>query len=273
MPGIDVLRLAEILREAAQAEILPRWRRLTPDMVRTKSNPADLVTEADEASERLIRRLVAAELPAATFIGEEGVAADPGLLEKLADADHAVVVDPVDGTGNFAAGLPLFAVMAAVVVKGEPVIGMIYDPFADDVVMAERGGGAQARAFDGTTTRLHVASPAPLAEMIGAASLSYLPRATRAAVYPNLAKLRTSSAYRCAGEEYRIFAAGHLHFLFHSKLMPWDHLAGTLIATEAGAHVARLDGSPYWPGRTDDRLLVAVDRPSWDVLRREVFAL
>jgi fructose-1,6-bisphosphatase/inositol monophosphatase family enzyme len=273
MPGIDIGRLAEILREAARTEILPRWRRLTPDMVRTKSSPADLVTEADEAAERLIRRLVAAELPAATFIGEEGVAADPGLLDKLADADLAVVVDPVDGTGNFAAGLPLFAVMAAVVARGEPVAGLIYDAFADDVVMAERGGGAYARSFDGARRRLRVAAPVPLPEMIGAASLSYLPRTTRAAVYPNLAKLRTASAYRCAGEEYRIFASGHLHFLFHSKLMPWDHLAGTLIATEAGAHVTRLDGAPYWPGRTDDCLLVAADRESWDVLRREVFAL
>jgi len=273
MKDLDLDALASILREAAQVEILPRWRKLTPEMVRTKSSPADLVTEADEASERLIRERVAALLPNAAFVGEEGVAADPTLLGQVATADLAVVVDPVDGTGNFAAGLPLFAVMAAVVAKGETVAGLIYDPFADDVVMAERGGGAFARGASGEGVRLKAAGPVPLEEMIGAASMSFLPRPVRAAVYPNLAKLRTSSAYRCAGQEYRIFAGGHLHFLFHSKLMPWDHLAGTLIAREAGAYVSRLDGSAYGPGPTDGNLLVAPDRDSWNLLRREVFTL
>lgn len=273
MIAIDLEALAAILREAAQTEILPRWRHLSPEMVRQKTSPADLVTEADEASERLIRARVADLAPGATFIGEEAVSADPKLLDQLAGAELAVVVDPVDGTGNFAAGLPLFAVMAAVVSRGEPVGGIIYDPFADDFVMAERGGGAYLRTPNGQATRLHVAPPVALGEMIGAASLSFLPRPTRARVYSNLAKLRTSSAYRCAGQEYRIFASGHLHFLFHSKLMPWDHLAGTLIAAEAGARVARLDGAPYWPGPTDGGMLLAPDLESWELLRREVFAL
>ena len=109
--------------------------------------------------------------------------------------------------------------------------------------------------------------------MLGAASMAYLPRERRAALYPNLAKLRTASAYRCAGHEYRIFAAGHLDFLFHSKLMPWDHLPGALLASEAGAYVARLDGSPYRPGQLDGDLLVAADEACWNLLRREVFAL
>ena len=273
MASLDLDRLADVLREAARTEILPRWRKLTPEMVRTKSNPADLVTEADEAAERLIRARVAGLLPGATFIGEESVAANPALLDEVAKADLAVVVDPVDGTGNFAAGLPLFAVMAAVVARGETVAGLIYDPFADDTVMAEQGAGAFALGADGSRARLCAAPPVALAEMMGAASLSFLPRPVRAATYANLAKVRTSSAYRCAGQEYRIFGSGHLHFLFHSKLMPWDHLGGTLIAAEAGAHVARLDGSSYGPGDIEGSLLVAADRDSWNLLRREVFTL
>jgi fructose-1,6-bisphosphatase/inositol monophosphatase family enzyme len=66
-------------------------------------------------------------------------------------------------------------------------------------------------------------------------------------------------------------AAGHLHFLMFNKLMPWDHLAGALISTEAGAHVARFDGSPYQPGQTSGGLLVASDPESWTLLRDEVF--
>ena len=272
-PDIDVDRLCRLLKSAAAKEILPRWRRLTPDMVRAKSNPADLVTEADEAAERFIRAGVEEFLPGALFVGEESVAADPGLVNRLADAELAVVVDPVDGTGNFAAGLPLFAVMAAVVYRGETVAGIIYDPFADDFVMAERGSGAIVRRADGTSHGLQAAPPVVLEEMVGAASMAFIPRPVRAAVYPNLAKVRTASAYRCAGHEYRAFASGNLHFLFFSKLMPWDHLAGTLIASEAGAYGALLDGSPYCANTTDGELLWATDRQSWETLRREVFVL
>jgi fructose-1,6-bisphosphatase/inositol monophosphatase family enzyme len=162
MTTIDIDALAGILREAARVEVLPRWRRLTPDMIRTKSNPNDLVTEADESAERLIHTRVRALWPAALFIGEELIAADPGRLAALKDAELAVIIDPVDGTGNFAAGLPLFAVMASVVWRGEAVAGLIYDPFADDFVLAEKGGGAFVRRADGTSLPLHVAVPVPL---------------------------------------------------------------------------------------------------------------
>ncbi|MDR3471762.1 MAG: inositol monophosphatase [Devosia sp.] len=270
---IDITALAEILRGAAKAEILPRWRRLTPDMVRSKSNPADLVTEADEMAERFIRARVAALAPEALFVGEESVAADPALMDGIAGADLSVVVDPVDGTGNFAAGLPLFAVMAAIVAKGETVGGVIYDPFADDFVMAERGGGAFIRRADGSAVPIKAAEPVPLSEMVGAASMAFLPHPVRSSVYPNLAKVRAASAYRCAGHEYRAFASGHLHFLFFSKLMPWDHLAGSLIAREAGAYGALLDGTPYRAGLTSGDLLLATDRSSWESLRREIFVL
>jgi fructose-1,6-bisphosphatase/inositol monophosphatase family enzyme len=273
MQNLDLDALGAILRDAAHVEIMPRWRRLTPEMIRSKSNPSDLVTEADEAAEPLIRVGVARLMPDAVFIGEESVAADPALLDQVATADLVVIVDPVDGTGNFAAGLPLFAVMAAVVRKGETIGGIIYDPFADDFVMAERGGGTFVKRPDGTAERVHAAGPSPLAEMLGAASMAYLPREQRAAIYPNLAKLRIATSYRCAGHEYRIFASGHLDFLFHSKLMPWDHLPGTLLASEAGAYVARLDGSPYRPGQLDGNLLIAADPDSWHLLHREVFTL
>src|SRR5688572_17521172 len=136
MTRIDVTELAGVLRDAARAEILPRFRRLQPGTVKTKSNPTDLVTEADTEAEWFIKREVEKRWPGTLVVGEESVAADPSLLGKLADANVAITVDPVDGTANFAAGLPLFAVMAAVVVKGETVAGMIYDPMGDDCMLA-----------------------------------------------------------------------------------------------------------------------------------------
>src|SRR5690606_6590789 len=138
MSAIDVAALATILREAAQAEILPRFRHLDEGMVREKSEAIDLVTEADEAAERYIAEAVGRALPQALFVGEESVARDPRLLDALDDAELAVGVDPIDGTANFAAGLPLFAVMAAVVRTGEPIAGIIYDPMGDDFALAEK---------------------------------------------------------------------------------------------------------------------------------------
>lgn len=268
---VDVSALADLLRRAAKAEILPRFRRLGSDDVRSKSEPTDLVTEADEAAERMMKREIAEIAPNALFIGEESVAADPDLLGKLADAELAVIVDPVDGTFNFASGIPAFGVMASVVWKGETVAGIIYDPMGDDWVMAEKGAGAFLRRPDGDAVRLNVSEKRPLDAMIGMASAGYFFGEEREKVLANLAKVRFFANYRCAAHEYRTFAGGHVQFMIYNKLMPWDHLAGALIATEAGGHVRRLDGSLYEPHQFDGGLLVATDPDSWQTLHDEIF--
>lgn len=271
--SIDAMALAELLREAAQAEILPRFRRLDPETVKTKSNPADLVTEADTEAEWRIKREVEKRWPGTLVVGEESVAADPSLLDKLAGADIAITVDPVDGTGNFAAGLPLFAVMASIVVRGETAAGIIYDPMGDDWMLAERGSGAWLRRPNGETMRLRVAAPVALNEMIGHVSIAFLPPETKPKVLSNLAKVRIAANYRVAGHDYRTFASGHCHFVLFNKLMPWDHLPGTLISQEAGAHVAKFDGTPYRPGELTGGLLLAPDADSWSLVRREILGL
>ena len=267
----DVMDLAGILRDAARAEALPRFRRLDTSMVQVKTEAIDLVTEADIATENVIKARMAEWMPDALFVGEESVAADPALLPRLATADLAVVVDPIDGTANYAAGLPLFATMASVVSRGETVAGIIYDPMGDDWIMAEKGGGAWLRRPGGEAVRLQVAAPLPLGDMVGMASVAYMPAQSRARVLQNTDKLRLLSNYRCAGHEYRTFVSGHGQFLCYNKLMPWDHLAGVLISQEAGAYAARLDGRPYLPSHVDGGLLVAINRDAWDELRREVF--
>lgn len=273
MATVDVERLAAILREAAKREILPRFRHLAPDQVRRKTEAIDLVTEADEEAERFIGAEVAGLWPRALFVGEEAVAASPALLPALASADLAIVVDPVDGTANFAAGLPLFAVMAAVVSGGETVAGIVYDPMGDDWMLAEKGGGAWRVRADGERIRLAFAEPKRLEQMVGYASVAFLPQELRPEVLANLAKARLFANYRCAGHEYRTLVSGFADFALYSKLMPWDHLAGTLMVQEAGGYVARLDGEPYRPHHVDGGLIVAADRSAWEVLRREVYTL
>ncbi|MBN9348778.1 MAG: inositol monophosphatase [Devosia sp.] len=273
MTLIDVTALAGILRDAAKAEILPRFRRLEPGTVKVKSNPTDLVTEADTEAEWAIKREVERRWPGTLVVGEESVAADPALLGRLAAAEVAITVDPVDGTANFAAGLPLFAVMAAIVVRGETVGGIIYDPMGDDWMLAERGAGAWHRRPDGAEERLRVREPASLADMIAHVSIAFLPPERKPEILANLAKLRISANYRVAGHDYRTFASGHAHCVMFNKLMPWDHLPGALISEEAGGHVRKFDGSPYRPADLRGGLLLATDAESWSLLRREVFTL
>ena len=159
--------VAELLRSAAKAEIMPRFRRLAAGAVRSKTGPLDLVTDADVGAERAIAAGLAARFPGCLVVGEEGAAADPALLARLAQADLAFVVDPVDGTANFAGGLPLFGCMAAAILRGEVVAGWIHDPLGDDTAMALRGEGAWIEAPDGNQQTLRVAAPVPLDRMVG----------------------------------------------------------------------------------------------------------
>lgn len=269
--NFDLMELAGILRDAARAEAVSRFRRLNESMVAIKTSAIDLVTEADIATEQAILSRITEWMPEALFVGEESVAADPALLGRLADAELAIVVDPIDGTANYAAGLPLFACMAAVVSKGETVAGIIYDPMGDDWVMAEKGAGTWLRRPNGESMRLQVGKPLPLDEMVGMASLAYMPAESRPQILQNTSKVRLVSNYRCAGHEYRTFVSGHGQFVCYNKLMPWDHLPGVLISQEAGAFAARLDRSDYLPRHVDGGLLVAIDRDGWEALRRDVF--
>ena len=164
---VPVEQLVEILWAAADAEIMPRFGNLGVGGIRTKSEAIDMVTEADEAAERLIHAEISRLMPDALFIGEELVAAEPALLSKLGDADLAVVVDPVDGTFNFANGVPLFGVMLSVVKAGETVAGLILDPFAGDCHVAEKGAGAYVLKRNGEKSALGVAEPLPVEEMLG----------------------------------------------------------------------------------------------------------
>ncbi len=109
----ELRNVADILREAGRLDIMPRFRNLTEGAVRMKTGPLDLVTEADEATEQRVTAALRGAFPGCLVIGEEAASADPSLLRGLGGADLAFVVDPVDGTANFASGLPLFGVMAA----------------------------------------------------------------------------------------------------------------------------------------------------------------
>src|SRR3712207_1512814 len=228
---------------------MPRFRRLADGQVREKSSRFDVVTDADEAAERAISAALKTAYPAAVVVGEEAAARDGTLLGMIATADLAFILDPIDGTKNFVAGLPLFGVMVAATVRGEVVLGAVHDPVRRDTAFARRGEGAWMQGEGGSHADLKVASPAPVSEMEAIIGTSFLPEPLRSTVNGNLSRVGVSSWLRCAAHEYRMAAAGHCHLLFYNKLMPWDHAAGWLLHREAGGHGAHFDGSAYRPDR------------------------
>jgi fructose-1,6-bisphosphatase/inositol monophosphatase family enzyme len=262
-----VTLLANILRDAAIAEVLPRFRNLTAGQIRHKSSVHDLVTDGDEAAEAYITRALNSAFPGAVVIGEEGTAKDASILDQLGGADLAFVVDPIDGTKNFASGLPLFGVMASVVQKGTIVAGIIYDPIVDDWAIGLRGEGAWLERTDGKRSDLRVAAPAAPSAMLGMCSWLFMPPPLRSIVTRNLPHVGGAVDYRTAAHEYRLVAGGHYHFLMFWKLMPWDHAAGWLIHREAGGYGAHFDGSEYDVTHLEGGLLCAPDKATWESLR------
>jgi fructose-1,6-bisphosphatase/inositol monophosphatase family enzyme len=267
MKVADVQTVATLLRDAARDKIMPLFRNLGDGAVKMKTGPLDLVTEADEAAERRITAGLLREFPGCVVIGEEAASANPALLNDLADAELAFVVDPVDGTANFAAGLPLFGVMAAAFHKGEIVAAVIHDPVGDDSAIAVRNEGAWIEAPDGSRRDLRVATPVPMAEMSGQVSWRFMPEPQKSEVCARLPRLAACWDYRCSAHAYRMTAGGHGHFLFYYRLYPWDHAPGWLLHREAGGYSARFDGKPYDPTDIYSGLICAPARAGWEAVR------
>jgi len=256
--------VAALLRAACAAEIMPRFRNLGAGAIREKSSALDLVTDADEAAERHITQGLHARFPGCLVVGEEATAADPGLPGRMAGTELSFVVDPVDGTANFAAGLPLFGVMAAAVVQGEVAACWILDPMSGDMAMALRGEGAFSESAAGARGDLRVSPPLPLAGMLGAVAFGYMDKPRQARVLPALAGLAGVQNLRCAAHEYRLAASGGLQLLVYNRLLPWDHAPGWLLHREAGGYSARFDGTAYTPLESTGGLVVAPDRAGWE---------
>jgi fructose-1,6-bisphosphatase/inositol monophosphatase family enzyme len=262
----DAEAVAAAVREAARAHALPLFGNLKPGDVREK-RPNDPVTAADLAVEAALRRSLDALAPGAVFVGEESYEADPGSVDRLRGAEAAWIVDPVDGTKNFAAGEPCFAVIVAFARFGETAMGWIYDPVADSMLSAVKGQGAM---LDGAPVQRGDAGARKHGVGFVAKSLRERMTARPPETWPDAdAAPDLPVRLRCAGQEYRSLVSGEAAFIrFGGRPKPWDHAAGTLIVTEAGGRQGLIDhaGQPYQPGRgvEDATLLCAATPAAWD---------
>jgi fructose-1,6-bisphosphatase/inositol monophosphatase family enzyme len=265
---LDLIR--NILIEAGEAEIMPRFRALGDGDVTEKKSSIDLVTDADLFTEKRVTEALLQIYPDAVVVGEEACEHNPRLMDRLVDADLAFVIDPVDGTFNFSAGLPVFGTIVAVVEKGETVAGLIHDPVHGETLIAARGAGAAVHGKGDYRLPARVIAPRPLDGMVGTVSVNDIDRDTRRRIAGNLAKTKMAFGYNCSAYEYWLAATGKVDFIGHFKLMPWDHLAGLLIHAEAGGYSAHHDGSPFRLGDLGGGILSAPDRDSWEMIAREI---
>lgn len=246
---VDADEVDRAIREVAAAEVTPRFRRLGDDEVHEKS-PGDLVTSADRGCEaQLTLRLRAiADLP---VVGEEASFEDRSLLPLVASAEAAWVLDPVDGTANFAAGSTDHAVMVALVERGRTTRAWMYLPSTDSMLRAERGAGAWR---DGERVRARRPGPGS----VGLLKRGYLPGGIITALRDAPPVLSGAVHGRgCCPVDYDDVVTGAAAFAIYWRTLPWDHAAPALYVTEAGLHVGRPGGRVYLPGEDGVGLVVA----------------
>lgn len=255
----ETAELIEIVRRAAREQIMPRFRALSPDDIQSKTSADDLVTAADIAAERQITQEAGRLLPQAAFVGEEA-ALDAAAIDRALGSDLCVVIDPVDGTWNFAHGLAAFGTILAVVSRGETIFGLLYDPVLDDWMVARRGGGSFYCRPGAPPRRLRL-SPGEAASRLR----GYLPlflydegdRRRIARALPDMGRV-TSLGSSC--HEYRQMLFGAVDFSMNAKLSVWDHAAGVLAIEEAGG-VAKLAGGEGYSVFLKEGHLVLARRP------------
>lgn len=255
----------DLIRAVADREIMSRFKVLNPGDVRHKAHQGDLVTTADLESEKRLREGLMTLMPDSEFVGEEGVYKTPALLDQLKGAKPVWVIDPLDGTRNFAHGKPCFAVICALVEGGRTKMGWIFDPISGTCAVAQAGQGTY---LDGR--KLHTKSPDGPQNWIGSVGERIQSRLEKRRADGDAAIPGRFVRYHCAGREYMDLAMGKLQFaLYGGRLMPWDHAAGALMIEEAGGIAASVEAAkPYDPldHGHGERLLIAPDRTTFDAL-------
>lgn len=248
----QIEELAALVRAVGRAELLPRYERVAA----MRKDDGSLLTEADLAVQQRLQAELAARWPQYGFLGEEMTRTEQEQL--LARPDHGFwCLDPLDGTTNFAAGIPLFSISLALLIQGEPVLGVVYDPSRDECFAAARGAGAWLNGAP-----LGVRRPSgPLAGGIGLIDFKRLPAplAARLAQQPPVRSVRSVGSVAL---EWCWLAAGRAHVYLHGRQMLWDNAAGNVVLTEAGGQAVTMDGEPAFRASLTPRSVVAALEPA-----------
>jgi fructose-1,6-bisphosphatase/inositol monophosphatase family enzyme len=241
-------QVTELIRSVAASVVMPSFRALKPEDIQfkdTPGDPEDLVTIADKAAEQSLVRGLTGLVPRAAFVGEEAVCENPGLLSALNRTAPAWLIDPIDGTKNFARGNADFGIMLALVEHGITRASWIAVPAAEPsgfLVVAERGGGTRINGRPVTTNR-PVANPPR-----GSVHTRMMPEDAAREVESRLrGKFEVYPSTGSSATEYSAILRGDKDFVIYYRLLPWDHAPGALAIVEAGGATLHISGEPYSP--------------------------
>jgi myo-inositol-1(or 4)-monophosphatase len=247
---------------ARQAGALVRSRFLTEMEIRIKSY-ADIVTDVDLASEKIILGILTSEFPQFSILAEES---EP----VTNDSAYTWVVDPIDGTRNFAEGIPHFCLVVALAKGNQMVVGVTFDPLKDEMFTAEQGKGAFLNR-----QRIKVSERQEVPDSILGFDLGYVDQKASLALdmirslWPNIQGMRLMGS-SALGLAYA--ACGRLDIYFHHHLSPWDIASGLLLVQESGGNVVDKQGEAanlFTPSiiasspQLIERFLVATDGLEW----------
>jgi myo-inositol-1(or 4)-monophosphatase len=205
-----------------------------------KKGAIDLVTEMDLEIERAFRAMIAQRFPSHVVLGEE--------FEQSGDREtasrHCWVLDPIDGTTNYAHGLPIFCASLALEIDGQAVVGAVYDPNRRELFTAERGHGAWLNG-----SPLRVSTAAALIDSLLVTGFHYNIHKDSMELIELfgefISRARAVRRLGSAALDLCYVAAGRFDAFWEHKLQPWDVAAGALIVQEAGGRVTTIDGAPF----------------------------
>ncbi len=243
--------LESLVRDIARDEILPRYLK----SARNRKADGSLFTEADLESQRRFAEALPRFLPG-DVLGEEMTAAEQGELWN-AGRRGLWCIDPIDGTTNFANGIPLFAVSIAYLIEHEPVLGVVYNPITDESFYAARGAGA---FLNGTELPLRTGASS-LRDAVAGVDFKRISHhlGDELAVRPPYYSQRN---FGSSALEWCFVAAGRLDVYVHGGQMLWDYAAGCLILAEAGGKAEALDGGQLLSGPAIKRGVIAAASPA-----------
>lgn len=233
---IDIQRLADLVRTEARDVLLPQFNTVT----RQYKTDGSVVTAADHAMQKRLTEALLQLCPHVKLLGEEMTSQQQRQL--LDSSEDLWCLDPVDGTSNFAAGMPYFSVSLALLRRGEAVLGVVYDPILDECFYAEKDRGAwlNAQPLKAQETGLN------LYRTLAMVDFKRLPVALTTRLVHDLPYGSQRSLGSIALELCWI-AAGRAHIYLHGKQHLWDYAAAQLILKESGAYVATLEGHDLLP--------------------------
>ncbi len=257
-PLPDSAAVMAIVREVAQQEIVSRFCQLGQGDVREKK-PGDLVTVADEAAEIELTRRLTSLLPGSDVVGEEAVSAGRVSIERLAGSGLVWVVDPLDGTANFARSDKTWGTIIALVANGQVVAGWMHEPLTGRDAIAEQGSGCWV---NGERASVGPDRGAGL-PLDGLVSVRVMAEDDRPAARAAFKALGPVHRIPCAVRSYVDLAMGKADYLYSQMLMPWDHAAGLLLHAEAGGFNALSTGQPYSPALTNCTVIATRNEQDW----------